>query len=156
MQGLPKLLMCLLFASIPYFPVAQGAAADAGPASAKAEEIASWIRQLDSNRFAERKGASQKLEAAGQAAIPALASAAVGDSREVTLRALDILRKHFQVGDESTKAAASDALKEIAAGDHASAARRAKDILNPPKPPAQLQPMPIAPQQIQIQFKAAA
>ena len=156
MRGLPKLLTCLVFASVPCLPVIQRAVADAGSTSDKAEEIAGWIGQLDSNRFAERKGASQKLEAAGQAAIPALATAAVGDSREVTLRALDILRKHLQEGDEFTKAAATEALQQIAAGDHASAARRAKDILNPPKPPAQLQPMPIAPQQIQIQFKAAA
>ncbi len=125
-----------------------GASGDSNVSS----EITAWIQQLDSNQFAERNDASRKLEAAGTAALPALADAAVGDSREVTLRALDVLRKHFQQGDDATKTAAKVALEKIAGSKHVSASRRAKDILNPPKPAPALQGFGFAPGQIQIQM----
>jgi hypothetical protein len=124
--------------------------------SQQSGEIAGWIEQLDSNQFADRNDASRKLEAAGIPALAPLADAAVGGSREVTLRALDILRKHFQQGDEATKTAAKAALEKVAASDHASASRRAKDILDPPKPPPAAQAFQIAPGQIQIQINAVA
>ena len=115
-------------------------------------EITAWIQQLDSNRFSERNDASRKLEAVGTAALPALADAAVGDSREVTLRALDILRKHFQQGDDAIKTAAKAALEKVSGSNHASASRRAKDILDPPKPAPAIQGFGIVPGQIQIQM----
>ena len=65
----------------------------------------------------------------GKAACPALAEAALGPSREVTLRAIDILRKQLKSGDMATKEAAKEALQEIVDSDHESAARRAKDAL---------------------------
>ncbi len=97
--------------------------------------VAKWIKQLDSDRFAERNEASRNLEAVGKAACPALAEAALGQSREVTLRAIAILRKHLK-GDKAMKEAAKEALKRVAESDHESAARRAKEVLDP-KPPAQ-------------------
>jgi hypothetical protein len=124
--------------------------------SQQSAEIAGWIEQLDSNRFADRNNASRKLESAGIEALAPLADAATGDSREVTLRALDILRKHFQQGDEAIKTAAKAALEKIAASDHASASRRAKDILDPPKPPPAPQGIQIGAGQIQIQINAVA
>jgi hypothetical protein len=122
-------------------------------------QIESWIKQLNSDRFNERNEAAKRLEEAGQAAFPALAEAALGESREVTLRALDILRKHFEQGDQATKDAAKQALQKIAASPHESAAQRAKQILQPPAPAAmpgvQLFPgIQIVPQQIQIQINA--
>jgi hypothetical protein len=100
------------------------------------DQIADWIRQLNSSQFAKRDDASRKLRGLGAAAIPALAKAATGDSREVTLRALEILKQHFREGDAGTKEDAEAALKKLADSDHPSAARRAKDILEPPQPPA--------------------
>ncbi len=118
--------------------------------------IAEWVRQLDSDRFSERSDASQKLESMGGVAIPALVEAAKGDSREVTLRSLEILRKHFEKGDEPTKEAAKEGLQKLADSDHPSAARRSKDILKPPMAPGQqLQGIQIAPGQFQIQIQAA-
>ncbi|MBC8870865.1 MAG: hypothetical protein H8E44_15685 [Planctomycetes bacterium] len=120
--------------------------------------IAKWIKQLDSNRFAERNEASKNLETAGKIAFPALGEAALGDSREVTLRAIDIFRKHFNEGNEATKEAAKQALEKLAKSDHQSAARRAKDVLDP-KPQAQAGILPgiqIGGAQIQIQMNAIA
>jgi len=141
-------------------PVVATSAFEDSPKQSPADEdtIAKWIRQLDSNRFAERAEASSKLEAAGKVAFPTLTEAALGDSREVTLRAIDILRKHFKEGDETTKEAAKQALEKLAESDHQSAARRAKDVLNP-KPPAQAGILPgiqIGGAQFQIQVNAIA
>ncbi len=133
--------------------------------AASAEQIAGWIRQLDSPRFAERTEATRQLEEAGKAAFPALAEAALGESREVTLRAIEILRKHGLEGDELTKTAAKDSLQKIADSEHASAARRAKDALKPPQSPpsvpnVRLGPimpnLPIGQQQIQVQIQVNA
>jgi hypothetical protein len=122
----------------------------------RAQQIDDWVRQLDSNQFSQRHEASQQLESVGSEAIPALAAAAVGTSREVTLRSLDILRKHFGRDDQVLRAAAQAALEKIAASDHASAAQRAKDILDPPPPPAAAPGIRFALPQIQIQMNAVA
>lgn len=141
-------------------PINVAVASEDSPTQAPADKdtIAKWIRQLDSNRFAERNEASSKLEAAGKAAMPAMSEAALGNSREVTLRVIDILKKHFNEGDEATKDAAKEALEKLAASDNQSTARRAKDVLNP-KPPAQAGVLPgiqIGRAQIQIQMNAIA
>ena len=138
-------------------------AANSTAETAAALRFAEWIRQLDSDRFAKRNEASRRLEEAGKDAFPALTQAALGDSREATLRAIEILRKHSQEGDDSTKADAKEALQKLAASDHMAAARRAKDALNPPKPePAHaplgpiIQGWPIGGQQIQVQIQVNA
>lgn len=136
-----------------------------GTKTASAEQVAGWIRQLDSSRFAERTEATRQLEEAGKVAFPALAEAAQGDSREVTLRAIEILKKHLQEGDEATKTAAQESLQKIAGSDHLSSARRAKEALHPPKPPPaipniQLGPLlpnlPLGQQQVQLQIQVNA
>lgn len=146
--------------------VACGAAESrSAPRNASAEQIAGWIRQLDAPRFAERTEATRQLEEAGKVAFPALAEAALGESREVTLRAIEILRKHSQEGDELTKTAARECLQKIADSGHASMARRAKEALNPPQPPPTLPNIrlgpimpnaPIGPQQVQVQIQVNA
>ncbi len=141
-------------------PLNVARASEDSPTQAQADKdtIAKWIRQLDSNRFAERSEASSRLEAAGKVAFPALTEAALGNSREVTLRVIDILRRHFNEGDKATKDAAKAVLEKLTESDHQSAARRAKDVLNP-KPPAQAGVLPgiqIGRAQIQIQMNAIA
>ena len=125
--------------------------------------FAQWIQQLDSDRFADRNEASRRLDEAGKEAVPALVEAALGTSREATLRAIEILRKHSQEGDEAGKKAAQEALQKIAASDHAAAARRAKDALNPTKPVETAPPLvpiiqgwPIGGQQVQVQIQLNA
>ncbi len=104
----------------------------AAPPSA---EVDKWIGQLNAERFADRQEASQKLAEIGKPAVPALAQAAVGDSLEVTIRSIEILKKFYQSSDESLKTAAKEALEQIAASSKAAAARRAKEILTPKQEP---------------------
>ena len=126
------------------------------PRASDNADIARWIKQLDSGQFSDRTKASQDLEAAGKRAIPALGEAALGDSREASLRAIDILRKLFQESDAATKEAARQALKKVADSDRPSAARRAKEVLEPKPKAPQPAPnaMPIFGGQIQIQVHA--
>ena len=120
------------------------------------ERVARWIQQLDANEFAARSEASRNLQQIGPAACPALAEAAVGESRERRMRALEILGQHFQDGDAATKEAAKEALDKIAASDHEASARRAKEILEPkPEQPNAIFPN-IAPVQMQIRINAIA
>ncbi|MGD0899278.1 MAG: hypothetical protein ABR915_15685 [Thermoguttaceae bacterium] len=103
-------------------------------------QIAEWIRQLDADEFSRRETAQEKLAAAGKAAVPELAKAAVGDSLEVTVRSMDLLGKCYQSSDEATRKAAKDALETIAKSNRAAAARRAEQILKPPPKPGETQP----------------
>ncbi len=125
------------------------------PDSATNERIEQWIMQLDASEFAARNEASRNLKSLGPAACPALAQAALGESRERRMRALDILQGHFENGDPPAKEAAKEALEKIAASDQPAAAAKAKEILEPKKdPPAAVLPVFGAPAQIQIRVNA--
>src|SRR5262245_5772989 len=59
----------------------------------QAEEIARLIRQLGSERFEEREAATRRLDALGEAALPALRRAAGGDEDiEIRRRAAALVR----------------------------------------------------------------
>jgi hypothetical protein len=131
----------------------EGKRPDAILPSPEQPQVAEWIKQLDSDRFAERTEASHKLQAAGIAAIDALAKAATAASREVMLRALDILKHHFTEGDEAEQKAARAALESLAAGDHPSVSARAKLALQPPAPPQPANLIPMGRVQIQMQVQ---
>lgn len=163
----PWVLSFAVLLAMPHGYAADGARTEPNPApeAAPPRQIADWIRQLDSPQFAQRTEASRQLETAGRDAFPALAEVASGDSREAALRAIEILRKHAQQGDDSTKTAARESLQKIADSGHASAAHRAKDALSPPKPTSpvpniQLGPnipnFPVGRQQIQLQIQVNA
>jgi len=98
-------------------------------------EVSKWIEQLNAERFTDRQEASQKLAEIGKPAIAPLAKAAVGDSLEVTIRSIEILKKFYQSSDESLKAAAKEALEQISSSGKAAAARRAKEVLAPKEQP---------------------
>jgi len=101
----------------------------------QAAEIGKTIEQLKSGRFNERETASRKLAEFGRAAIAPLTEAAMGNQREVTMRAINILKRYLESNDQETRQAARAALETIATGTQASAARQAQQILNPPAPP---------------------
>jgi len=102
---------------------------EASPAAPAPEKIAALVRELDSDRFAERQAASDELAEIGKPAIEALAEAAVGESLEVTVRSIDVLKKLAGSSDDATKKAAKAALEKIAKSDRPSAARRAEEAL---------------------------
>lgn len=112
------------------------------------------VKQLDSDKFAERQAAGDKLSEIGKPAIEALAEAAMGDGLEVTVRSIGILQKLLDSSHEATKEAAKGALEKIAKCDRPSAARRAQDALKSGQPvqipAAQIIPGQIMPGVIQI------
>ncbi len=139
-------------------PVAKVDAANRAVASPA--EIDKLMEQLDANRFSERQTAQQKLAELGKAAFPALEKGTQHVSREVAVRSLDILKNHFQGGDAANKSAAKESLERLAKSNDATLAKRASEILSPPKPAPQV-PQGIAPgrigaAQIQIQVVGGA
>jgi hypothetical protein len=96
-------------------------------------DVTSLIKQLDSEDFVARQEASQRLAAAGEAAIPAVEKAVRSDSREVSTRAFDILKAHHDKGTPAVKEAADQALDRLAKADLGSISRRASEILTAPK-----------------------
>ncbi len=100
-------------------------------AAASPEQIAQWIAQLDNDDFAAREAAQSSLQKAGKPAFDALSEAAMGDSQEAGVRAIEILKRHFRGADDSLKQAAEAALQKISAGDNTIAAGRANNALQP-------------------------
>jgi len=113
-------------------------------------DLEKFSRLLDSDRFSERRLASQELSAAGIEALPVLEKAALGDSREASARAMTIIQQHFAAGDEDTRKEAESYLKRIAESGNDFAARRAQESLSPEETaPDQFNPVfgNLAPQQ---------
>jgi hypothetical protein len=149
-----RLSMCaiMLACAVPTAVCAGNEALLDSPTS-KDGRIAAWNRQLDSDQFAKRQEASLELKALGVPAIGALAKSATADSREVRRRAMDILRQHLSQGTDAEKDAAKVELQKLAAGAHASSARRASEILKPPGPPRPAAPFALQGVRVQIQRK---
>ena len=84
------------------------------PSGLSAAEVARLIEQLDAPEFGERQDASRRLGEGGRSVLPELEKAASAPSREVSGRALDILKLHFQRGDADLKQAAKDSLARLA------------------------------------------
>jgi hypothetical protein len=108
--------------------------ADEPPASDEAR-TAKLIEQLDATRFTDRQAAQQELADLGKTALPALEKAAESETREISGRAIEIIQRHFQGDDAALKAAAKESLERMAKSQSESVARRANDLLSPPKPP---------------------
>jgi len=104
------------------------AAAPGAPALADDAQIAGWIEQLDSPRFAVRQLAMERLTDEGAGAIPLLARAAADDRLEPAVRAIEILRRLLAADDKTTQKASRRALDSIATGSRPSAARRAAAV----------------------------
>ena len=146
---LSTLLLCSIAFSQDDKPKVEAKAQAADAKAASAAEIDKLMEQLDANRFSERQAAQQKLAEIGKAAFPALEKGTQSVSREVAVRSLDILKGQFQGGDEGTKAAAKEVLERLSKSNDATLAKRATEILSPPKPAAPV-PQGIVPGRIQI------
>ncbi len=117
-------------------------AADAnGKTPATPELIKQWIGELDSDQYATRDEATKKLTEAGPPAIEPLAESLGSESREVSMRAMEILKKFLQSQFTETKEKARAALEKLAKSENETVARRAAAVLKPdPQPPTQQQP----------------
>ena len=96
--------------------------------------IKKWIQQLDADSLTKRQKARTQLTKADQAAIPALAKAALSDKRDLIVHSIDILA---EIAAESnvakTKKAATLALEMLAESNKPSTAQRAKLALQAKK-----------------------
>lgn len=101
-----------------------------------AGQLLPLIEQLEAPEFSNRQEASRQLSEAGKSAFPSLERTVAGSSREASGRALDVLKGHFQRGDNETKAAAKEALERLARNENAAIAQRAQQVLNPPPKPS--------------------
>ena len=72
-------------------------------------DAAPLIKQLDDDEFAQREAAVKKLAEMGALAIPALTEAIKGKSPEASMRAFDIIVRHYKGGDEAVKKTAASA-----------------------------------------------
>ena len=106
------------------------------PEDDRAAQIAQLIEDLDQPEFADRQEASQKLAELGKEAVPQLEKAVARGNREVSGRALDILKRHWEGQDADGKQAAKESLERLAGSDHATTAQRARNVLYPRKEPA--------------------
>lgn len=143
----PLFLLALGFGSA--FGVAWSARAEDTPPTADIKpaaeplsegKIKELVEQLDAPKFGDRQLASQKLAEAGAQAMPALADAAINGTREMTVRAIDILKSHFHGGDPALKKSAEASLKQVVDGESPAAASRAKDAMAPKPQPGEAQP----------------
>ncbi len=92
--------------------------------------VEALVRQLDAEEFSARQQASAALTERGQEVLPALIEAARSDSAEISTRAIEILRQHYQGDQAELKTAAATALQKLSAGE-GPAARSASEILKP-------------------------
>jgi hypothetical protein len=111
----------------------------AGKEAGANDQIGRWIKDLDSDLFATRQAAAQKLKEAGLPAVAPVAEAAGGASLEVTMQAIEILRQLSKSDQTATREGAKQALEKLAKGDN-SAASQAREALAPPPPAVQPQP----------------
>jgi PDZ domain len=89
------------------------AATEAKPQAASDAQIATLIRQLDSNRYLERERATQALVGAGLSALDPLLAAANGDRPEAADRAVWVLRKLGSSPERDFALAALDRLVQV-------------------------------------------
>lgn len=134
---LSVLLLCTVAVSQDDKPKAESKTETPDAKAASPAEIDKLMEQLDANRFSERQEAQQKLVELGKAALPALEKGTQHVSREVAVRSLEILKNHFQKGEDATKAAAKESLERLTKNNDAILAKRAGEILSPPKPVVQ-------------------
>lgn len=102
--GAPVALCCVLAVSV---------LAEDATNQPRAVQVAQWIQELDSAKFAVRQNASKSLVAAGEVAIDPVKKAASSDSLEVATRAIDILHQLAKSEDNSVEQSALEALDEL-------------------------------------------
>lgn len=93
------------------------------PEAPTAEQIATWVKQLDSDLYGEREEANARLIAAGGPAVKTVAQAAANGGPEVTWRAVTILEKIGVGGSEETLLAVSKSLTLLGEKGNQRAAR---------------------------------
>lgn len=105
------ILLLVVLPILPNCTVGQESAAS--PAAADSQ-IEAWVKQLDSDSYAERQGAMIQLRQSGVVGIEALAKIARGSNPEVTSRAITLLTALYSSTDPDVAIAADEALESLA------------------------------------------
>jgi hypothetical protein len=96
-----------------------------------AQQLKTWVAELDEQEFLARETAMLRLIAAGQAAVPVVSEVFRGDSLEATSRALHVLQQIGLSPDPATQEVARAALVAAATSkENAVTARRATAALD--------------------------
>lgn len=91
-------------------------AADAAPKNpVSAEQLQTWLAELDSDSFEVREAAAEKLAQAGPAAVEVLAKGIVSESAEIAWRSGASLERIAMTGDEKTLAKVTSVLDNLSA-----------------------------------------
>ena len=93
------------------------------------EQIKKWVTDLDSERFFDREVATERLIAAGTAAVEPVAEAVSSNNLEVTTRGMYILQELALDANSESAEVACTALEKIAQFRGTTAARRAAATL---------------------------
>jgi hypothetical protein len=83
------------------------------PQIATTKQVAGWVAQLESDKFAEREIATTKLVAAGKVAIAPLEVAMKSGKAETGVRGMTILERLAGSKDTPTSTAAKEALRRL-------------------------------------------
>ena len=114
----------------------QGLALATSPKDDLGIKIHQWVKELNADSYRKRRAASINLQQVGKRAFPALIEATKDGNREVTTRAIHILKEHFESAtDKALKTAAKSALEKISSGTNRIAAGQAKEAITPAAKP---------------------
>lgn len=83
------------------------------PLNATPAEVQQWVKNLDSDVYAERQAAMKNLRRCGTAGVTALAAAARGANLEATARAIEVLTQLYESPDPDVAMAADEALEGL-------------------------------------------
>lgn len=92
------------------------------------EELDTWVRDLDADRFVVREIATQKLAAAGAGAVAPVLRSLEGASLEASMRAIVVLREIAKSADPEASEIAENALRKVAATESSSAVRARESL----------------------------
>jgi hypothetical protein len=126
--GIARSVLMIGVAIVPWTAGRAETPAANAPVSVTAEEIARWVRELDSDRYIERRQATERLIAAGAVTIPPVLQAVQEGSLETVARGLHILSELASSSDYATECAACEALESLSTKGTV-IARRASSIL---------------------------
>lgn len=93
------------------------------------EQIEALVRQLDSDQFAARELATQKLVLAGATAVKPVYDSIMTGSPEAAMRGMHVLKELALTGEPSSEEAARVALERASEAKNGSVARRAAAML---------------------------
>lgn len=95
----------------------------------KGADIDLWIRNLDSDQYAERQAAMRNLRRSGKAGVAALLTVARGNNLEATTRAIELLTQLYESPDPDVAFAADEDLEDLGEKGPAVAVVRTQQVL---------------------------